>query len=103
MRLRALSLVAVFALVVGACSSTPAATQAPATAAPATAAPATAAPATQAPASSAAASQAASGGASTRDTIKMMWLGDITPIWHPAAYETFSQTLNFELMFDNLI
>jgi hypothetical protein len=33
----------------------------------------------------------------------MHWLGDITPIWHPAAYETFSQTVNFELMFDTLI
>jgi peptide/nickel transport system substrate-binding protein len=33
----------------------------------------------------------------------MHWLGDCTCIWHPAAYETFSQAVNFELMFSNLI
>ena len=33
----------------------------------------------------------------------MHWLGDCTCIWHPAAYETFSQAINFELMFSNLI
>ena len=24
-------------------------------------------------------------------TLRFVWLGDITPIWHPAAYQTFSQ------------
>ena len=33
----------------------------------------------------------------------MHWLGDVTAIWHPASYETFSQAINFELMFSNLI
>ncbi len=33
----------------------------------------------------------------------MHWLGDCTCIWHPAAYETFSQAVNFKLMFSNLI
>ena len=33
----------------------------------------------------------------------MHWLGDCTCIWHPAAYETFSQAINFELMFSNLM
>jgi len=101
MRLRVVTFLAVVGLIATACSSTPAATQAPASAAPATAAPASAAPASAA--ASSAPSAAASGGTSARDTLKMMWLGDITPIWHPAAYETFSQTVNFELMFDTLI
>jgi ABC-type transport system substrate-binding protein len=46
---------------------------------------------------------AASGGASVRDTLQMHWLGDCTCIWHPVDYETFSQAVNFELMFSNLI
>ena len=87
MRGRVLSLIAVLAIVAAACSSTPAATSAP-TAAPATAAPVTAAP---------------TAAGSARDTLQMHWLGDCTCIWHPAAYETFSQALNFELMFSTLI
>jgi peptide/nickel transport system substrate-binding protein len=33
----------------------------------------------------------------------MHWLGDLTAIWHPASQETFSQAINFQLMFDKLI
>ena len=125
MRVRALSLMAVVALVFAACGGT-AATTAPTaapsaaptaapTAAPSaapTAAPSaapTAAPSaapTAAPsAAPTAAPSASTGGGQTsaRDTIQMHWLGDCTCIWHPAAYETFSQAINFELMFSNLM
>jgi peptide/nickel transport system substrate-binding protein len=37
------------------------------------------------------------------DTLQMHWLGDLTAIWHPASQETFSQAVNFQLMFDKLI
>ena len=37
------------------------------------------------------------------DTLQMHWLGDLTAIWHPAAQETFSQGVNFQLMFDKLL
>ena len=33
----------------------------------------------------------------------MHWLGDCTCIWHPAAYETFSQAVIFSLIFDTLV
>ena len=33
----------------------------------------------------------------------MHWLGDITPLWHPSLGETFSQSINFYLMFNKLI
>jgi hypothetical protein len=33
----------------------------------------------------------------------MHWLGNLTAIWHPAAYETFSQAINFEMMFSKLL
>ena len=92
MRVRVFALLAVLVIVVGACQGT-AATPAPATAAPATAAPATAAPATP----------AATTGGTAQDTLQAHWLGDCTCIWHPAAYETFSQYANFELMFSNLL
>ena len=97
MRVRAFALLAVLVIVVGACQGT-AATPAPATAAPATAAPATAGPATAAPAT-----PAATTGGTAQDTLQAHWLGDCTCIWHPAAYETFSQYANFELMFSNLL
>ena len=33
----------------------------------------------------------------------MHWLGDITPLWHPSLGETFSQSINFYLMYNKLI
>ena len=33
----------------------------------------------------------------------MHWLGDLTAIWHPASQETFSQAVDFQLMFDKLL
>jgi peptide/nickel transport system substrate-binding protein len=45
----------------------------------------------------------ASTGGSASDTLQMHWLGDLTAIWHPASQETFSQAINFQLMFDKLI
>ena len=90
---RAAALVALIALLVGACGSGPA-TTAPATAGPTRAA-------ASAPASIPA--TAAPTGATVADTLQMHWLGNCTCIWHPAAYETFSQAINFELMFSTLI
>jgi ABC-type transport system substrate-binding protein len=94
MRSRALSFLAVIGLIAAACSSTPATTQAPASSAAATAA-------ASAPASVPA--TAVPTGATAADTLQFAWLGDCTCIWHPAAYETFSQAINFELMFSKLI
>ena len=42
-------------------------------------------------------------GATVADTLQMHWLGNCTCIWHPAAYETFSQAINFEMMFSKLL
>ena len=36
-------------------------------------------------------------------TLRFVWLGDITPIWHPAAYQTFSQACVFYLLFNTLV
>ena len=33
----------------------------------------------------------------------MHWRGDCTCVWHPVDYETFSQAVNFEMMFSTLI
>ncbi len=92
MRRRAVTFLAVLGLVVTACSSTPAATQAP-----------TAAPTAAATAAATAAPTAAPSAAGTADTLNMHWLGDITPLWHPSLGETFSQSINFYLMFNKLI
>lgn len=91
---RLATVLAVVGLIVSACSSSaatpsPAATSAP-TSAPASQA-ATTAP-TQPPAS-----------AGSGSTLRFDWLGDITPIWHPAGYETFSQAVIFSLIFSNLV
>src|SRR5437762_3390208 len=96
MRSRVFSLIAVLAIVAGACSSTPAATTPPSAAA-------TAAPTAAATAAATTAASAAASGASTRDTLQMHWLGDCTCIWHPVDYETFSQAINFEMMFSTLV
>lgn len=69
-------------------TAAPAPTPAAATAAPA------AAP-TQAPASAAPAAGAAK-------TLRFVWLGDITPIWHPVKWETFSQSTIFVNIFNTL-
>ena len=91
---RGVTVLAVLAIVLGACSSTPAAS-APAASAPPGSTPATTpanVPATAVPT-----------GATQADTLQFAWLGDCTCIWHPAAYETFSQAINFEMMFSKLI
>ncbi len=36
-------------------------------------------------------------------TLRFVWGGDITPIWHPAGYQTFSQATIFYLIFNNLV
>ncbi|TME94264.1 MAG: ABC transporter substrate-binding protein [Chloroflexi bacterium] len=97
-----------------ACQAAPAA-PAPTAAAPAAAKPTTppAAPtvapaptpatATAAPApapTQAAAAQAPAAAAGT--TLRFVWLGDITPIWHPVKWETFSQSTIFVNIFNTL-
>jgi peptide/nickel transport system substrate-binding protein len=59
-------------------------------------------PASEAPASNDSGASAPAGDGTT-DTLQMHWLGDLTAIWHPASQETFSQAINFQLMFDKLI
>ena len=76
----------VLALMAVACGGAPAAS-------PGASAPASQAPSAEPPASA----------APVADTLQMHWLGDCTCIWHPAAYETFSQAINFEMMFSTLI
>jgi peptide/nickel transport system substrate-binding protein len=83
-------------LVVAACS--PSASTAPS--ATGSASPSTAPSAS--PTAAASESAAASGGTAA-DTLQMHWLGDVTAIWHPASQETFSQAINFQLMFDKLV
>ena len=94
MRTRGLAMLTVALLAFSACNSAaaPSATTAP---------PPSTAPAASAPATSAAPSTAAGGGVT--DTLQMHWLGDLTAIWHPASQETFSQAVNFQLMFDKLL
>ncbi len=94
MRTRGLAMLTVALLAFSACNSAaaPSATSAP---------PASVAPGVSAPATSAAPSTAAGGGVT--DTLQMHWLGDLTAIWHPASQETFSQAINFQLMFDKLL
>ena len=36
-------------------------------------------------------------------TLRFIWLGDMTPLWHPAAYHTFGQAVIYTLIFNNLI
>ena len=36
-------------------------------------------------------------------TLRFVWTGDLTPLWHPAGYQTFSQAVVFSLVFNNLI
>ncbi len=40
--------------------------------------------------------------ASTK-TLRFVWIGDLTPLWHPAAYQTFSQAVVFFLLFNTLV
>ncbi len=60
-------------------------------------------PPSEAPGVSAPASATPVPGGSAADTLQMHWLGDVTAIWHPASQETFSQAINFQLMFSKLI
>lgn len=43
------------------------------------------------------------GGGGNGSTLRFTFIGDLTPIWHPAGYETFSQSVIFSLIFDNLV
>lgn len=91
MRTRGIAMLMTAALALSACqAATPSASGVP----PASVAPAPSA--TGAPPSTA-------GGGGVTDTLQMHWLGDLTAIWHPASQETFSQAINFQLMFDKLI
>ena len=36
-------------------------------------------------------------------TLRFVWTGDLTPLWHPAAYQTYSQGVIFWLVFNNLV
>lgn len=36
-------------------------------------------------------------------TLRFVWGGDLTPLWHPAGYQTFSQATIFYLIFNNLV
>ena len=36
-------------------------------------------------------------------TLRFVWIGDLTPLWHPAAYQTFSQAVVFYLLFNTLV
>ena len=36
-------------------------------------------------------------------TLRFVWTGDLTPLWHPAAYQTYSQGVVFWLVFNNLV
>jgi peptide/nickel transport system substrate-binding protein len=91
MRTRGLAMLTVAALAFSACqAATPSASGGP--------------PASVVPGGSAAASVAPStAGGGVTDTLQMHWLGDLTAIWHPASQETFSQAVNFQLMFNKLL
>ena len=36
-------------------------------------------------------------------TLRFVWTGDLTPLWHPAGYQTFSQAVVLSLVFNNLV
>jgi peptide/nickel transport system substrate-binding protein len=36
-------------------------------------------------------------------TLRFTFIGDLTPIWHPAGWETFTQSVVFSMIFDNLV
>ncbi len=36
-------------------------------------------------------------------TLRFVWGGDLTPLWHPTSYQTFSQATIFFLIFNNLV
>ena len=35
--------------------------------------------------------------------LRFVWTGDLSPLWHPAGYQTFSQAVVFSLVFNNLV
>jgi ABC-type transport system substrate-binding protein len=59
--------------------------------------------ASESPSAAASASTGSGGSGAPTGTLRFDWLGDLTPIWHPAGYETFSQAVIFSLVFDNLV
>lgn len=58
-----------------------------------------------APAAGAAGDQAAADANAGSDvsTLNFSWIGDISPWWHPARYQTFSQAVIFQIMFSHLV
>lgn len=37
------------------------------------------------------------------ESLRFAWQGDLTPMWHPSGYETFSQAVMFFLLFNKLV
>ena len=37
------------------------------------------------------------------ESLRFAWQGDLTPMWHPSGYETFSQAVIFFLVFNKLV
>ena len=37
------------------------------------------------------------------ESLRFAWQGDLTPMWHPSGYETFSQAVIFFLLFNKLV
>ena len=42
-------------------------------------------------------------GADRSGSLRFAWQGDLTPMWHPSGYETFSQAVIFFLVFNKLV
>ena len=42
-------------------------------------------------------------GADRSESLRFAWQGDLTPMWHPSGYETFSQAVIFFLVFNKLV
>ena len=49
------------------------------------------------------ASAATTAATGQQKTLRFVWLGDLTPLWHPAGYSTFGQSVIFSLIFNNLV
>ena len=93
--------VVIAAQVLAACASpAPAPTAEPAAAA---AVPATEAPATKAPEPTTAPAPTTTPLPPAEKTLRFVWIGDLTPLWHPAQWETFGQVVIFSLIFNNLV
>ena len=47
--------------------------------------------------------KSAKSSATQQKALRLVWGGQLTPLWHPAAYQTFSQAVIFYLVFNNLV